>query len=114
MDPTIAESHMGPNLMITAGPRQVITPTCGMRSNELINLWVKDVDFDRGTVFIRCGKGSKDRYVPIGERALFWLQLYLEPFDRNSWVRLIPITSLSRRSALPSVGTGSVARYEPA
>ena len=51
--------------------------SCGMRRNELINLWVKDVDFDRGTVFIRCGKGSKDRYVPIGERALFWLQLYL-------------------------------------
>ena len=48
-----------------------------MRRNELINLWVKDVDFDRGTVFIRCGKGSKDRYVPIGEQALFWLQLYL-------------------------------------
>ena len=51
--------------------------SCGMRRNELISLWVKDVDFDRGTVFIRCGKGSKDRYVPIGERALFWLRLYL-------------------------------------
>jgi len=51
--------------------------SCGMRRNELINLWVKDVDFDRGTVFIRCGKGSKDRYVPIGERALFWVRLYL-------------------------------------
>ncbi len=51
--------------------------SCGMRRNELITLWVKDVDFDRGTVFIRCGKGSKDRYVPIGERALFWVRLYL-------------------------------------
>lgn len=28
--------------------------------------------------FIRCGKGAKDRYVPIGERALFWLWLYVE------------------------------------
>jgi integrase/recombinase XerD len=51
--------------------------SCGLRRNELINLWVKDVDFERGTVFVRCGKGSKDRYVPIGERALFWLRLYL-------------------------------------
>jgi integrase/recombinase XerD len=51
--------------------------SCGLRRSELINLWVKDVDFGRGTVFIRCGKGSKDRYVPIGERALFWLRLYL-------------------------------------
>ena len=51
--------------------------SCGLRRNELINLWAKDVDFERGTVFVRCGKGSKDRYVPIGERALFWLRLYL-------------------------------------
>jgi integrase/recombinase XerD len=51
--------------------------SCGMRRGELIALWVKDVDFERGTVFIRSGKGAKDRYVPIGERALFWLALYL-------------------------------------
>ena len=51
--------------------------SCALRRGELIGLLVKDVDFDRGTVFVRCGKGSKDRYVPIGERALFWLRLYL-------------------------------------
>lgn len=51
--------------------------SCALRRSELINLWVKDVDFDRGTLFVRSGKGAKDRYVPIGERALFWLQLYL-------------------------------------
>jgi integrase/recombinase XerD len=51
--------------------------SCGLRRAELISLWVKDVDFERGTVFVRCGKGAKDRYVPIGERALFWLRLYL-------------------------------------
>jgi integrase/recombinase XerD len=51
--------------------------SCGLRRSELISLWVKDVDFERGTVFVRSGKGSKDRYVPIGERALFWLRLYL-------------------------------------
>jgi len=52
--------------------------SCALRRQELINLTVRDVDFDRGTVFVRCGKGAKDRYVPIGERALFWLRLYLE------------------------------------
>jgi integrase/recombinase XerD len=51
--------------------------SCALRRSELIGLLVKDVDFDRGTVFVRSGKGSKDRYVPIGERALFWLRLYL-------------------------------------
>lgn len=52
--------------------------SCALRRQELIDLTVRDVDFDRGTVFVRCGKGAKDRYVPIGERALFWLRLYLE------------------------------------
>ncbi len=52
--------------------------SCGLRRAELIELLVRDVDYERGTVFVRCGKGSKDRYVPIGERALFWLRLYVE------------------------------------
>lgn len=52
--------------------------SCGIRRNELIQLACRDVDYARGTVFVRCGKGSKDRYVPIGERALFWLRLYSE------------------------------------
>ena len=52
--------------------------SCALRRQELIELAARDIDFDRGTVFVRCGKGAKDRYVPIGERALFWLRLYLE------------------------------------
>ena len=52
--------------------------SCALRRNELIELRQRDVDFTRGTVFVRCGKGAKDRYVPIGERALFWLRLYLD------------------------------------
>jgi len=52
--------------------------SCALRRNELIQLLCRDVDFSRGTVFVRCGKGARDRYVPIGERALFWLRLYTE------------------------------------
>lgn len=52
--------------------------SCGLRRAELIDLTIRDVDYDRGTVFVRCGKGAKDRYVPIGERALFWLRLYVD------------------------------------
>src|SRR5690606_31314333 len=50
--------------------------SCGLRRGELIGLLVRDVDMDRGTVFVRSGKGAKDRFVPIGERALFWVRLY--------------------------------------
>lgn len=50
----------------------------GMRRMELCNLSLWDLDFERGTVMIRQGKGKKDRMVPIGERAIKWIQLYIE------------------------------------
>jgi integrase/recombinase XerD len=31
--------------------------SCGLRRSELVNPWVKDVDFERGSVFVLCGKG---------------------------------------------------------
>jgi integrase/recombinase XerD len=49
----------------------------GIRRGELVRLSVYDVDPQRETVFVRQGKGKKDRYVPIGERALAWVQKYL-------------------------------------
>jgi integrase/recombinase XerD len=50
----------------------------GMRRMELAGLDVFDVSFPKRTVFVRQGKGRKDRIVPIGERALAWLQKYLD------------------------------------
>jgi integrase/recombinase XerD len=52
--------------------------SCALRRGELISLWLRDVDSERGTVFVRCAKGRKDRYVPIGERALFCVRLYTD------------------------------------
>jgi integrase/recombinase XerD len=49
----------------------------GMRRMELIGLKLYDLDRDRGTVIIRQGKGKKDRMIPIGERALAWIDKYL-------------------------------------
>jgi integrase/recombinase XerD len=48
-----------------------------LRRSELIGLRAGDLDFERGTLFVHRGKGAKDRYVPIGERALFWVRLYV-------------------------------------
>ena len=33
----------------------------GLRLTELVRLRIKDVDLERGTVTVRCGKGDKDR-----------------------------------------------------
>jgi integrase/recombinase XerD len=48
----------------------------GMRRMELIGLHQFDIDFERGTVMVRQGKGKKDRMIPIGERALAWIAAY--------------------------------------
>ncbi len=48
----------------------------GMRRSELLHLAVVDLDTERGTLFIRQGKGAKDRMVPVGERAIVWIEKY--------------------------------------
>ncbi|WP_198325176.1 site-specific tyrosine recombinase XerC [Permianibacter aggregans] len=49
----------------------------GIRRMEVVNLQLYDVDKERGTLMVRLGKGKKDRMVPIGERALAWVEKYL-------------------------------------
>jgi integrase/recombinase XerD len=57
----------------------------GMRRMELVGLHVLDVDWERGTVMIRDGKGRRDRMVPIGDRALAWTAKYRDDV-RPQWV----------------------------
>ena len=47
-----------------------------IRRAELIALHTWDIDKERGTLFVRQGKGARDRHVPIGKRALSWIDLY--------------------------------------
>ncbi len=48
----------------------------GIRRMELIGLNQYDIDIERGTLMVRQGKGKKDRMIPIGDRALAWIQKY--------------------------------------
>ena len=50
----------------------------GIRRSELTKLQVHDLNPERQTLQIRQGKGNKDRVVPVGTRALKWLETYLE------------------------------------
>jgi len=50
----------------------------GIRRSELINLKLYDIDLKNGSLLVRQGKGQKDRYVPLGSRAIRWLKRYLE------------------------------------
>lgn len=51
--------------------------SAGLRRTELCNLQVSDLSLSRQTVFVREGKGGKDRLLPVGERAIAWLAKYL-------------------------------------
>ncbi len=48
-----------------------------LRRSEAARLSIYDIDRDRGTVVVRLGKGRKDRVVPIGTRAVAWIDKYL-------------------------------------
>jgi integrase/recombinase XerD len=49
---------------------------CGLRVSEAIGLTLSDVDLEEGMLCAR-GKGSKERIVPVGRRAVGALELYL-------------------------------------
>ncbi|MDK2822583.1 MAG: integrase/recombinase XerD [Clostridia bacterium] len=57
----------------------------GMRVSELINLGINNVNLEMG--YIRCmGKGSKERIIPIGSKAIESLNTYLK-WGRNKLLK---------------------------
>lgn len=52
----------------------------GIRRSEAAGLEVFTVDASRRILTIVQGKGKQDRVVPVGERALWWVQHYLHHF----------------------------------
>jgi integrase/recombinase XerD len=70
-----------PNVQTRVGVRdrtilEVLYST-GIRRTELMRLEVIDLDRELGVATIHRGKGNRDRVVPVGERALIWLDKYL-------------------------------------
>ena len=79
---------------IIAAARQTATPErdeaivrmlhdSGVRANELCGLAWGDVDLTTGRVFVRAGKGDKDRYVFLGERTRRALGTYRTTLTRS-------------------------------
>jgi len=50
---------------------------CGLRVSELITLKVSDLFLDEEMIRV-FGKGSKERFVPIGSSAINWIEEYLK------------------------------------
>ncbi|MDR0828841.1 MAG: tyrosine-type recombinase/integrase [Prevotellaceae bacterium] len=53
---------------------------CGLRRSEGWNLQIKDVDFEKKTIFIQQGKGYKDRVVPMSAGVYNTVQDYIYNF----------------------------------
>lgn len=76
----------------------------GLRKKELLNLKVTDVELPQSTLFVRQGKGQKDRIVPICRRLADVLQRYLT--ERQKMQRTCPefFASLIQNSGLTQGG----------
>lgn len=51
---------------------------CGLRSNEGLSLNLSDVMVEKGLLYVRKGKGYKERYVPFTEAVKTDFRLYLQ------------------------------------
>lgn len=49
----------------------------GLRRMELPGVSIYDIDLNRGVLCVRQGKGNRERMVPLGDRAIAWLDKYL-------------------------------------
>ncbi|WP_163591176.1 tyrosine-type recombinase/integrase, partial [Klebsiella variicola] len=48
---------------------------CGLRVSELVGLSLSDISLRQGVLRV-IGKGDKERLVPLGEEAIYWLEQY--------------------------------------
>jgi site-specific recombinase XerD len=58
----------------------------GMRSAELLQLQVADIDSRRMLIHIRQGKGGRDRYVPLSATLLATLRVYYRWMRPQTWL----------------------------
>lgn len=58
----------------------------GLRAGELINLKVNDIDGERKLIYIRKGKGAKDRATMLSEKLLNLLRVYFKKYKPKSYL----------------------------
>lgn len=85
--------------------------SCGLRLGEGVRLQVADIDSDRLQLHIRCGKGAKDRYVPLPERTLEMLRQYWTTHRNPVWIFPAPTRmGIPLSKATKAMGVSGVQR----
>jgi site-specific recombinase XerD len=76
----------------------------GLRKKELINLKLTDVDIENMTIFVRQGKGARDRIIPMCYTLTDSLKKYL--IERERLHKTAPefFCSLNRNMGIKSIG----------
>lgn len=69
---------------------------CGLRVSELIDLKISNLYIDIGFIKV-VGKGNKERFVPIGEDAIKYIQYYLQDRKQLKTIHNDDILFLNRR-----------------
>jgi len=60
--------------------------SAGLRGQEVINLKISDIDFERKTIHIRQSKYKKDRIVPLAESMAVGLKKYIKAENPHIWL----------------------------
>ncbi len=60
--------------------------SAGLRVSEVVRLRPGDLDTDRGLVRVRRGKGGKDRYTLLAQRAVEVVRIYRDAFPVDRWL----------------------------
>ena len=58
----------------------------GIRLSEMLDLRLNDIDGDRNTIFVRNGKGGKDRVVPVSNNLIQDLREYYRLYRPKSFL----------------------------
>ncbi|WP_392567007.1 site-specific tyrosine recombinase XerD [Utexia brackfieldae] len=64
----------------------------GLRVTELVSLEINDISLRQGVVRI-IGKGNKERLVPLGEEAIYWIEYFFQ-YGRDDLLKSGPIDVL--------------------
>ena len=64
----------------------VVLYSAGLRVGELINLRKHDILFEKNLIFVRGGKGKKDRTTILAESTAILLKEYMKEYKPNYWM----------------------------
>ena len=60
--------------------------SCGLRLSEAVGLRIQDVNLGRRNIFVKAGKGKKDRYVTLANSIILYLNLYKKQYKPVYWL----------------------------